>query len=121
MEYLLIFYEAGEDFEARTAGDRSESYWGGWSAYSRALSEAGVLRGGAALKQPSTGTTVRLRSSERLVQDGPFADTKEQLGGFMRIDVPDLDAALEWAARCPAAASGAVEVRPVLPMTSGSD
>ena len=59
---------------------------------------------------------MRVVDGKRRVQDGPFADTKEQLGGFFVIDVPDLDTALSWAARCPAAASGAVEVRPNLPM-----
>jgi hypothetical protein len=62
---------------------------------------------------------VRLRDGQRHVQDGPYADTKEQLGGFYLIDVPDLDAALDWAARCPTAADGAVEVRPLVPMTQG--
>jgi hypothetical protein len=72
------------------------------------------MDGGKGLEPPSTGTTVRLRDGERIVQDGPYADTKEQLGGFFVIDVPDLDAALDWAARCPAATDGVVEVRPVL-------
>jgi hypothetical protein len=62
------------------------------------------------------GTTLRQRDGKRQVQDGPYADTKEQLGGFYEIDVPDLDTALDWAARCPAAATGAVEVRPNLVM-----
>ena len=63
----------------------------------------------------NTATTVRIRDGKRLVQDGPFADTKEQLGGYFVIEVPDLDAALEWAARAPSAACASVEVRPVLP------
>jgi hypothetical protein len=64
------------------------------------------------LQVPETGTTVRLKEGKRRVQDGPFADTKEQLGGFTILELPSLDAALDWAARCPAASIGAVEVRP---------
>ena len=72
--------------------------------------------GGAGLQPPATGTTVRLRGGARQVHDGPFADTKEQLGGYYIIEVPNLDAALEWAAKCPAAPTGSVEVRPHVPM-----
>jgi hypothetical protein len=72
-------------------------------------------RGGAGLHAPAMATTVRLRGNERLVQDGPFTETKELLGGLFMIEAPDLDAALAWAARCPAAATGSVEVRPMLP------
>lgn len=84
-----------------------------WGAYTRALREAGVLVGGNALHPPHTATTLRVRGAEREVQDGPYAATKEHLGGYYIVDVPDLDAALEWAARNPAASTGAVEVRPV--------
>ena len=70
---------------------------------------------GAGLMPPDTATTVRIRDGQRLVADGPFADTKEQLGGFFVIDVADLDTALEWAARSPAATYSSVEVRPVMP------
>ena len=72
--------------------------------------------GGAALQPPAVATTVRQRDGKREVQDGPYAEAKEQLGGYCVIDVPDLDQALAWAARCPAASTGAVEVRPNLPM-----
>ena len=72
--------------------------------------------GGHALQPPVTGTTVRVAGGKRHVQDGPYADTKEQLGGFIDLELPSLDAALDWAARCPAAASGAVEIRPVFTM-----
>ncbi len=79
--------------------------------------EAGVYVGGDPLLPPETGTTVRVKDGKRQVQDGPFADTKEQLGGFTILELPSLDEALEWAARCPAASIGAVEVRPVAPDT----
>jgi hypothetical protein len=74
-----------------------------------------VLSGAGGLQPPTMSTTVRLRDGQRVVHDGPYADTKEQLGGYFVLEVPDLDPALEWAARCPAAAAGSVEVRPLLP------
>lgn len=110
MKYAILIYEPETDFQARI-DPTNETYW---RAYGDALGDKIV--GGDPLQPPGTATTVRLADGKRLVQDGPFADTKEQLGGFMIIEVPDLDAALEWAARCPAASSGVVEVRPVLPM-----
>jgi hypothetical protein len=113
MQYLLMAYESANAFNNRTGKDQ-EAYFGAWRAYSDALKHAGVTTGGRGLEPPSTGTTVRVRHGERTVQDGPYADTKEQLGGFFILDVPDLDAALDWAARCPAACDGLVEVRPLL-------
>jgi len=113
MRYAILVYEKEADFSARTNPDGRERYWAAWRAYSQALTAAGIHRNGAALQSGGTGTTVRMNGNARQVQDGPYADTKEQLGGFILIDVPDLDAALDWAARCPAASYGAVEVRPV--------
>jgi len=113
MRYAILIYEKEADFSARTDEADRERYWAAWRAYSAALTAAGVTRSGAALQSGGTGTTVRMNGNARQVQDGPYADTKEQLGGFILIDVPDLDTALDWAARCPAAAYGAVEVRPV--------
>src|SRR4051794_25359155 len=112
MKYMLMIYESPEAFDARTGKDQG-AFWGAWRAYADALRHAGVMAGGSGLEPPSTGTTVRLRDGERTVQDGPYADTKEQLGGFFIVDVPDLDAALDWAARSPAATDGLVEVRPI--------
>jgi hypothetical protein len=113
MKYMLAIYESAVAFDARTGKDQ-EAFWGAWKAYAEALKHAGHHAGGSGLEPPSTATTLRLRDGERTVQDGPYADTKEQLGGFFIIDVPDLDAALDWAARCPAATDGVVEVRPIL-------
>src|SRR4051812_22216548 len=110
MKYILMIYESADAFDARTGKDQG-AHWGAWKAYAEALKHAGHHAGGSGLEPPSTGTTVRLRDGERAVQDGPYADTKEQLGGFFIIDVPDLDAALDWAARCPAATDGVIEVR----------
>jgi len=86
---------------------------GAWRAYYQTLVEAVVYVGADALEVPETGTTVHVREGKRHVQDGPYADTKEQLAGFIILELPSLDAALDWAARCPGAARGAVEVRPL--------
>jgi len=114
MQFALLIFESSEAFAARNANE-NDPYLGAWRAYYKALVEAGVYVGGNPLQSPETGTTVRLKDVKRLVQDGPFADTKEQLGGFTILELPSLDAALEWAARCPAAAIGAIEIRPVSP------
>ena len=116
MKYTILIYESDADFKARTDEARKGAYWGAYRAYTTALREADVMTGGAPLQPSHSGTTLRQRDGKRHVQDGPYADTKEQLGGFYEIDVPDLDTALQWAARCPAASSGAVEVRPNLAM-----
>lgn len=84
-----------------------------WQAYTQAMLDAGVMRGGNALKPSYTATTVRERDGAIQLHDGPYADSKDQLGGYYVIEVEDLDAALKWAARNPAAAHGAVEVRPI--------
>ena len=115
MEYLVMALETDDDFAAREDPQRTEGYWASWQGYLAALTESGVLTGAGGLHPPSTSTTVRLREGRRVVHDGPYADTKEQLGGYFVIDVADLDQALEWAARCPSAADGSVEVRPLLP------
>ncbi len=115
MQYAILVYETPSEIAARTDPDRVGAYWSAYTAYSQALVQAGVAAGGAGLHPPDMATTVRLRDGKRHVQDGPFADTHELLGGLFMIDVPDLDAALEWAARCPSSATGSVEVRPMLP------
>ncbi|MGD0213272.1 MAG: YciI family protein [Terriglobales bacterium] len=112
MQFALLIFESPEAFASRDA-DENDPYLGAWRAYYRALVEAGVYVGGNPLQAPETGTTVRIKDGKRRVQDGPFADTKEQLGGFAILELPSLDEALEWAARCPAAVIGAVEVRPL--------
>jgi hypothetical protein len=112
MQYALLIFESPKAFAARNPAE-NDSYLGAWRAYYKALAEANIYVGGEPLQSPETGTTVRLRDGKRHVQDGPFADTKEQLGGFTILELPSLDEALEWAARCPAASIGAVEVRPL--------
>jgi len=113
MQFALLVYESPEAFATRKNDETP--YIGAWRAYYKALVEAGIYVGGDPLEAPETGTTVRLKEGKRRVQDGPFADTKEQLGGFIILELPSLDAALDWAARCPTASAGAVEVRPLAP------
>ena len=112
MQYVVLIYESPKDFESRGSGE-SHPYIAAWRAYHKALVAAGVYVGGTPLQDIATATTVRLKDGQRRVQDGPFAEAKEQLGGFIILELPSIDAALEWAARCPAAATGAVEVRPI--------
>jgi hypothetical protein len=114
MQYMMLIYETAEDFESRS-GPQPSALIGAWRAYHKSLVDAGVYVGGAPLEPPSTGATVRVHDGQRRVQDGPYADTKEQLGGQIVIDVPSLDQALDWASRCPSASSGAIEVRPLSP------
>lgn len=111
MRYAIVVYDSEAGMEAR----KEPQFVAAYAAYVKALSEAGVLLAGAGLVSAATATTLRMKDGKRLVQDGPYADTKEELGGFLLIDVPDLDKALEWAARCPSAATGVIEVRAALP------
>jgi hypothetical protein len=112
MQYcLLTHYQEGQD-----AGITEEAMAAGRAAfaqYADDLDEAGVLIGTQVLQSASATTTYTARTGKPEIQDGPFADTRERLGGVFVIDVPDLDAALAWAKRCPAAAWGSVEIRPV--------
>ena len=112
MKYILLIYETPGNLQSRK-DPGPDPYIAAWRAYHKTLVAAGAYVDGAPLKDVATATTVRLREGRRHVQDGPFVEAKEQLGGFVILDVGSLDAALEWAARCPAAASGSVEVRPV--------
>jgi len=112
MQFALLIYESPEAFATRKS-DENDPYLGAWRAYYQALVAAGVYVGGDALEVPETGTTVRVKEGKRRVQDGPFADAKEQLAGIIILELASLDAALDWAARCPASAVGAIEVRPL--------
>ena len=116
MQFALLIYESPEAFATRN-NEPTDPYIGAWRAYYKALVEAGIYVGGDPLEVPETGTTVRLSDGKRRVQDGPYADTKEQLGGFIILEVPSLDVALDWAARCPTVSAGAVEVRPLAPQS----
>ena len=115
MQYMILAYEDVNAFESRDDPNRAGEYWAAWSGYLDALAASGVLAAAGGLFPPSSATTVRLRDGERLLQDGPFADSKEHLGGYFVVEVPDLDAALAWAERCPSAGYASVEVRPLMP------
>jgi len=113
MQYMIMNYVPAAAAEG-AAPQAPHADMDAWGAYTKAMLDAGVMRGGNALKPGYTGTTVRLRDGRRDVHDGPYADSKEELGGYYIIEVPDLEAALQWAARNPAASFGAVEVRPII-------
>ncbi len=111
MKFALLFNERPEEVAKAHDPAQAEAYWGAWGAYMQAMGP--LIQGGAPLAGIETATTLRVVNGRRQVEDGPFATTKELLGGFAIIDVPDLDTALEWAARAPCVNAGSVEVRPV--------
>ena len=115
MQYMLMIYAEEASFAKMTPTQQEQGY-AAYMVYSEALATAGAMKASGRLRPTSTATTVRLVDGKPQTLDGPFADTKEQLGGYFLIDVPDLDAALTWAARCPGASHGSVEVRPIWQM-----
>jgi hypothetical protein len=112
MQYLLMAYVNEAGWPKLSKGEQEQGI-AAYTAYTEALTKAGVLKGGNRLQSSPAATTVRMANGKTQVQDGPYADSKEQLGGYFLIDVADLDAALSWAARCPAVGHGVVEVRPL--------
>ena len=120
MQYMLMYRDTAAEFARRDDPADAPAYWGAWNAYIGAINGAGVVVGGNGLLPPDASTTVRVRDGRRQVQDGPYADTHEHLGGYLVIDVASLDDALDWAARAPCAATGSTEVRPVLPPPSAA-
>ena len=115
MQFMLIFNETTAENGRRDDPAAAPAYWGAWNAYVGAMWGSGVVVSGNGLQPPRTATRVRVEGGKRQVQDGPFADTHEHLGGYFIIEVPALEDALEWAARAPCASAGSVEVRPVMP------
>ncbi|MEX0590407.1 MAG: YciI family protein [Xanthobacteraceae bacterium] len=114
-QYLIMIY--GNEAGLQAASKASlEQMTAAYASYSDALKKAGALAGGNRLHPSASATTVRVTNGKTNVLNGPYAETKEQLGGYYLIDAADLDAALAWAARCPGASVGAVEVRPVWAM-----
>ena len=117
MKYALLIYStstADEYAAAATTRPHANDPEGGWVKYTQAAKDAGVLLGAEQLTHSETATSVRVRGEDRLITDGPFMETKEHLLGFYLLDVPDLDAALDWAARMPVVTGGTVEVRAAL-------
>jgi len=117
MQYLLMLYSEEAMWPKLTKAEQEQGM-AAYKAYGEALTKAGVMKGSNRLQPSSAATTVRVADGKSQVLDGPFVDSKEQVGGYYLIDVPDLDAALSWAARCPGAGHGVVEVRPVWPMSA---
>ena len=115
MKYMLLIFGNEAAREAATK-EQTDQMMAAYGAYSQALVKAGVMTGGDRLQPASTATTVRVANGKTEVLNGPYAETREQLGGYYIIDVQDLDAALAWAARCPGASHGALEVRPLWAM-----
>ncbi len=115
MQYLLLLHAEEAGF-ARMTPDQQQQGMAAYMAYTDALQKAGVFKGSNRLQPVANSTTVRVVDGKTQVLDGPYADSKEQLGGYFLIEVADLDAALSWAARCPGASHGIVEVRPIWEM-----
>jgi hypothetical protein len=113
MKYVLTIY-GDESSWADMTEEEGAREMAAYEAFGRELSEAGAFLGGEGLQPTATATTVRVRDGEPMLTDGPFAETREQLGGFYLIEAGDLDAAIRWAAKIPGAAKGSVEVRPVM-------
>lgn len=113
MRYLLLIYTQ-ERSEAESTPAEQEAVMEAYFAFSREAREAGVMLGGEALQSTTTATTVRVREGKTHAADGPFAETKEQLGGYYMLECPNLDDAIEWAAKIPGAQHGSVEIRPLV-------
>ena len=115
MQYLLLIYGNEAGMQSTSKADM-EQMIAAYGAYTEAMKKAGILVASNRLKPSTSASTVRIADGKTKVLDGPYAETKEQLGGYYLIDVPDLDAALSWAARCPGANYGTIEVRPIWAM-----
>jgi hypothetical protein len=112
VQYLALIYADDAAWEAAPEDERAAIY-AQYGAFAEQARAAGVMGGGEELAPTAAATTVRVRGGETVVTDGPYAEVKEALGGYFLLECPDLDTALEWAARIPGAQTGAVEVRPV--------
>lgn len=112
MQYLLMLYSAEKGWDRLSKAEQEQAV-AAYMAYTEALQKAGAYKGSNRLQPISSATTVRVENGKPQVMDGPYADSKEQLGGYYLIDAPDLDAAISWASRCPGASHGVIEVRPV--------
>lgn len=117
MDYLLLLYASENGWNSMTEEQQKQGY-AAYMAYTEALKKAGAYKASQRLRPVSTATTVRVTDGKSQVLDGPYVESKEQLGGFFLIEAPDLDSALAWAARCPGAGHGTIEVRPIWSMDS---
>lgn len=114
MQYMLLLYGKESNDYADMTPEAEKEMMSAWWAYDDALKTAGLFIAGEALQPTATATSVRVRDSEEMVTDGPFAETTEALGGYYIIEAKDIDEAVAWAKKCPAAFDGTVEVRPVM-------
>lgn len=112
MKYLLMIY-TNEQQDAQRTPEESEANMGDYYAFTNAVREAGVMVAGEALHPTTAATTVRVRQGQTTSTDGPFAETKEQLGGYYLLDCQNLDEAIKWAAKIPGAKDGSIEIRPI--------
>jgi hypothetical protein len=119
MQYMLMIY-ANESGWSKLTKAEQEQGMAAYNAFTEALKKAGAFTNSNRLQPVSAATTVRIVSGKTQVLDGPYTDSKEQVGGYYLIDVPDLDTAISWAARCPGASHGVVEVRPIWEMAGSS-
>jgi hypothetical protein len=115
MQYMLLIYGSEARWQELSEDERRDVFQR-YVAFSQALRDRGAYVAGEPLQPTATATTVRVHNDETLTTDGPFAETKEQLGGFYVIDVDTIDEAIEWAAQIPAAEGGSIEVRPIMPV-----
>ena len=115
MKYLMLLY-GDEAMDAKMSKAEMDAWMSEWFAYDKAIREAGISTIGEALHPTSTATTVRVKNGKTITTHGPFAETKEELGGFYLVDCKNLDEAIEWAAKCPGAPVGSIEVRPIMDM-----
>jgi hypothetical protein len=113
MKYMLLLYSAPDAGPAQGSPE-AEAQMGRWFAVTEEMGKAGVLVAGDALQPAETATTLRAPNGSPVLSDGPFAETKEILGGYYILDVPDFDTAAEWAAKMPLAPYGSVEIRPLM-------
>jgi hypothetical protein len=115
MKYMLMAYVQEEGWTTMTKAEQEQGV-AAYMAFTEAMKKAGVFTGSNRLQPSSAATTVRAANGKPQVLDGPYVDSKEQLGGYFLIEAADLDAAIAWASRCPAIHHGVVEVRPVWDM-----
>lgn len=113
MRYLLLIYQNEADYQQRSQEQLTAEYEA-YNAFGEEVTKRGVMQGGNALMPTNTATTVRVRNGRTLTTDGPFAETKEQLGGYYLLNCNDLDEAIELAVKIPAAADGSIEIRPIM-------
>ena len=113
MRYALLIYASEQDW-ANQSEEQAQTQFQDYMAFTKDIVDRGIMRSGEALQPTATATTVRVRDGETLTTDGPFAETKEQLGGFYLVEAKDLDEAIEFAARIPDVRRGSIEVRPVM-------